>query len=322
MLSGATDYTSGLSRYKFAYPDLVRNCQTEPEDSTVEKPKITPATFNYIRTLVADLSAITLNDEKRYLVEARLLPVARRAGLTSIDELVTQLRSPNHSLRQQVVDAMTTNETSFFRDQVPFEILRTIIIPDLLARRASSNELNIWSAACASGQEPYSIAMLLAEHFSHLQDWRIRVLGTDLSDEVLQRAREGRFSPLEIERGLSGPLLKKYFRRVGTDWQLNETICRMVEIRQLNLSDDWPAAKMDVILLRNVLVYFDASTCENILRKVRQILRPDGYLLLGGAETALHIDSAFKVTRQDGFSYYQLRNVSSAAHELRPTTPL
>lgn len=269
-------------------------------------PNITPVNFNYIRTLVADLSAIALDDEKKYLVEARLLPVARRAGLSSVDDLVARLRTPNYSLRQQVVDAMTTNETSFFRDQVPFEILRDTILPDLLARRAVFKNLNIWSAACATGQEPYSVALLLAEHFSHLHDWQFRLLGTDLSAEVLQRAREGRFSQLEIERGLPGPLLKKYFRRLDTDWQLNETICRMVEFRLLNLSDNWPAVpKMDVILLRNVLVYFDGSTCQDILRRVRQLLRPDGYLLLGGAETALHIDTAFKVTRRDGFSYYQ-----------------
>jgi chemotaxis protein methyltransferase CheR len=204
-----------------------------------------------------------LDDEKTYLVEARLLPVARRAGLSSIDDLVVRLRAPNHSLRQQVVDAMTTNETSFFRDQVPFELLRTTIVPNLLARRTESKNLNIWSAACASGQEPYSIAMLLAEHFPHLHDWRIRLLGTDLSGEMLRRAREGRFTQLETERGLPQSLLKKHFHPVGTEWQVNETICRMVEFRQLNLSDNWPALpKMDLILLRNVLVYIrcvDAS---------------------------------------------------------------
>lgn len=271
---------------------------------------MSPASFDYIRTLLADLSAIALEDEKKYLVETRLLPVAKRAGLSSIDDLVTRLRvTPNHPLRQQVVEAMTTNETSFFRDQVPFETLRTIILPNLLARRGVSKNLTIWSAACASGQEPYSIAMMLDEHFSDLHDWRIRLLGTDLSTQVLERARIGQFTQLEIERGLPAPLLQKYFRRVAHDWQLDETLCRMVEFRQLNLSRDWPALpKMDVILLRNVLVYFDVATRQEILRKVRGLLRPDGYLLLGGAETALHIDTEFKVTRRDGFSYYQLNS--------------
>lgn len=269
---------------------------------------MSPASFDYIRSLLADLSAIALDDDKKYLVETRLRPVARRAGLSSIDDLVTRLRvTPNHPLRQQVVDAMTTNETSFFRDEVPFETLRTIILPDLLARRGVSKNLNIWSAACASGQEPYSIAMLLREHFLQLDNWSVRLLATDVSAEVLERARKGRFTQLEIERGLPGPLLRKYFRRIDTNWQLDETLCRMVEFHQLNLSGNWPALpKMDVILLRNVLVYFDLATRQEILRKVRRLLRPDGYLLLGGAESALHVDAAFKVTRGEGFSYYQL----------------
>jgi chemotaxis protein methyltransferase CheR len=272
-------------------------------------PHITPANFDYIRTLVAERSAITLDDDKTYLVEARLLPVARRAGIRSIDDLVARLRIPDESLRRLVVDAMTTNETSFFRDQVPFETLRRIILPDLLARRAATRNLNLWSAACASGQEPYSIAILLREHFSHLHDWRVRLLGTDLSAEVLARARQGRFTSLEIERGLSGPLRQKYFHRLDTDWQLDESICRMVEFRQLNLSGDWPSLpQMDVILMRNVLVYFKLETRQEILRKVRALLRPDGYLLLGGAESALHLDTKFRATRGDGFSYYQLRN--------------
>jgi chemotaxis protein methyltransferase CheR len=268
------------------------------------------ASFDFIRAMLAELSAIALEDDKKYLVETRLLPVARQAGLSSIDDLVTRLRrTPNDPLRQQVVEAMTTNETSFFRDQVPFETLRTIILPDLLARREGSRKLNVWSAACASGQEPYSIAMLWCEHFSHLDNWSIRVLGTDISEEVLQRARDGRFTQLEIERGVPEPLLQKYFRRTETDWVLESSVRQMVEFRQLNLHSNWPALPiMDVILLRNVLVYFDSPTRQKILRNVRGLLRPDGYLLLGGAESALNIDDAFQVTRSNGFSYYQLKN--------------
>ncbi len=271
---------------------------------------ISPASFDYIRTLLADLSAIALEDEKKYLVETRLMPVARRAGLSSIDELVARLRaSRDDLLRQQVVDAMATNETSFFRDQVPFETLRTTILPDLVARRENSKKLNIWSAACASGQEPYSIAMLWREHFSQLNDWRIRLLGTDISTEVLERARHGRFTNLEVQRGLPESLLQKYFRRIDANWVLDQSICSMVEFRQLNLNGNWPALPgMDVILLRNVLVYFDATTVQEILRKVRQLLRPDGYLLLGGAESAQHIDPVLKATRRDGFTYYQINS--------------
>jgi chemotaxis protein methyltransferase CheR len=271
---------------------------------------ISRSSFDYIRTLLAERSAIAIDGQKVYLVETRLLPVARRAGLSSIDELVKRLRvTTDDQLQQQIVDAMTTNETSFFRDRVPFETLRAEILPDLLARRGLSKQLNIWSAACASGQEPYSIAMLLSEHFSHLRDWHLRLLGTDLSTEAVERARRGRFTQLEIERGLPPALARKYFHRVGDDWQIDESIGRIVEFRQFNLGGSWAALpKMDLILLRNVLVYFDAETRKKILGKVRRLLRPDGYLLLGGAETSLHIDSAFTATRGDGFSYYRLKD--------------
>ncbi len=271
---------------------------------------MSPASFEYLRTLVAELSAIALDDEKKYLVESRLMPLAHRVGLNSIDDLVHKLRvAPSKHLRQQVVDAMTTNETSFFRDTVPFETLRKIILPELVARREGKKTLNIWSAACASGQEPYSIALLWREHFSHLHDWSIRLLATDISGEVLQRARDGRFTQTEVQRGLPDSLLQKYFRPAEGQWVLDPTVCRMVDFRQLNLSGNWPTLPMmDVILMRNVLVYFNAVTRQEIFRKVRQLLRTDGYLLLGGAETALNIDASFHVTRGNGFSYYRLKN--------------
>lgn len=273
---------------------------------------LSPDSFAYIRSLLADLSAITLDGSKSYLVESRLLPVARQAGLASIDELVARLRETGDPpLRQQLVDAMTTNETSFFRDTIPFETLRDTILPDLIARRGSSQTLQIWSAACASGQEPFSIAMLLREHFPQLCDGPIRLLGSDLSWEMLERARQGRFSSLEIARGLPKRLRAKYFRQVGEAWQLVDELREMVQFRQLNLGKAWPALpKMDLILLRNVLVYFDLRTREDILHKAAQLLRPDGYLLLGGAESAVQIDTAFRVIRGAGFSYYQIGQAS------------
>ncbi len=203
---------------------------------------------------------------------------------------------------------MTTNETSWFRDRVPFETVREVILPDLLARRRDSKTLNFWSAACSTGQEPYSLAILLREHawFTQLSDWTIRLLATDLSEEVLARAQSGRFSQLEIERGLSATLRDKYFRRTETQWELDESVRRMVTFRRLNLSGDWPPMpRMDVILMRNVLVYFDVPTRQQILRKVGRLLRPDGFLILGGAESALHLDTTLKVTRNDGFSFYR-----------------
>ena len=214
--------------------------------------------------------------------------------------------TPGGHLQQQVIDAMTTNETSFFRDKIPFDTLRSVILPDLLNRRANSKQLNVWSAGCAAGQEPYSVAMLLSEDFSHLSDWRFRLLGSDLSTEILARARTGRFTQIEVERGLPPRLLQKYFRQTDSHWQLDESIRTMVEFQQINLHGDWPALPaMDIILLRNVLVYFDLATRQAILRKVRQVLRPDGYVILGGAETALHVDEGFSAVRGDGFSFYQ-----------------
>jgi chemotaxis protein methyltransferase CheR len=271
---------------------------------------ISPASFAFVRQMLADHSAIALADDKAYLVESRLNPVAREAGCQSIDELVQRIRSvPDDDLQQRVIEAMTTNETSFFRDKIPFETLRDVILPDLFERRANSKRLHIWSAGCSAGQEPYSLAMLLREDFADLQDWTIRVIGSDLSAEVLDKARSGRFTQVEVERGLPNSLLQKYFRRLDTYWQLDGSIREMVEFRQFNLHGDWPAMPaMDIILLRNVMVYFDVSTRRTILGKVRQVMRPDGYLLLGGAETALHVDHEFRAMRGEGFSFYQLKS--------------
>jgi chemotaxis protein methyltransferase CheR len=270
---------------------------------------ISPANFAFIRHLLAEHSAIALDDDKVYLVVSRLSSVSRQAGCQSIDELVDRLRVvADDDLRQRVVEAMTTNETSFFRDNIPFETLRKIVFPDLFQRRANSKWLNIWSAGCAGGQEPYSVAMLLCEDFSDRRDWNIRLIGSDLSSEILDKARTGRFTQVEVERGLPAPLLQKYFHRRDKTWQLNESVRNMVEFRQFNLHGDWPALPaMDIILLRNVMVYFDLPARKSILRKIRQVMRPDGYLLLGGAETALHVDDEFVAIRGNGFSYYQLK---------------
>ena len=267
------------------------------------------ASFDHIRRLLAESSAIQLDDTKEYLVEARLRPIVRRAGMESIDQLVTLLRRvPTHPLREEIVNALTVNETSFFRDQAPFDLLRTTIIPALFADRAASRQLNIWSAACASGQELYSVAFLLREHFADYRDWNLRLLGTDLSSEMVERARTAQYSQMEVERGLPEVLLQKYFCRVDATWELDKSVREMCEFRSTNLGGQWPPLpRMDLILLRNVLVYFSVATRKEILRNVRQVLRPQGYLLLGGAETSLHLDDAFRVIRCDGFSYYQIK---------------
>jgi chemotaxis protein methyltransferase CheR len=249
-----------------------------------------------------------LDAGKGYLVQARLLPLAKSLGMSSIDELVVELQKhPDGRLADQVVDAMTTNETSFFRDTVPFDALRDDIIPQLLQARASSRRLSIWCAACATGQEPYSIAMLLREHFRSLRDWDIRILASDISHSALAQATDGRYGEVEIRRGLPPALRDKYFRRAGATWWIADEIRSMVSFRLVNLIGDWPPLpRMDIVLLRNVMVYFETETKRQVLARVRGQLCTDGYLFLGGAETTLLLDDAFTRIQNGRYSYYRL----------------
>jgi len=270
---------------------------------------LTAAEFDYIRRLVLEQSAIVLDDDKQYLAESRLLPVARREGFDSLGSLVASLlaKKPD-GLHRHVVEAMTTNETSFFRDFHPFEALRKSILPQLLISRASSKELNIWSAACSSGQEPYSIAMLLREDFPGLTGWNIKLIASELSAEMLARAREGRYSQLEVNRGLPAKLLVKYFRQHGVDWQIAEELRSRVEFVAINLAGYWPVLPpMDIILMRNVLIYFGVETKKKLLRKARQLLRQDGLLFLGGAETTFNLDDSFERVQFDRTICYRVR---------------
>jgi chemotaxis protein methyltransferase CheR len=270
---------------------------------------ITCSEFDYIRRLVFEQSAIVIEDDKQYLAEARLSPLARREGFDSIGAMVGSLLAKKlDGLHRKVVEAMTTNETSFFRDFHPFEALRKSILPELMLKRASNKELSIWSAACSSGQEPYSVAMLLEEHFPSLAVWSIRLLATELSAEMLARAKAGRYSQLEANRGLQARLLVKYFRQHGTDWEIKEDLRRKVEFQIVNLAEYWPPLPpMDIILMRNVLIYFGVETKRRILGKVRQLLRPDGYLFLGGAETTFNLDDGFERVQFDRTICYRAR---------------
>jgi chemotaxis protein methyltransferase CheR len=238
-----------------------------------------------------------LEDGKGYLVQARLDSLARRLGLGSLAELVADLRraGPRDPLREQVVEAMTTNETSFFRDVHPFDTLRTSVLPDLISRRAKEKTLRIWCGAASTGQEPYTLAMLLKEHFAGpLAGWDVKLLATDLSTEVLDRARTGRYAQIEVNRGLPVSYLVKYFTRDGSEWVLADAVRRMVEYRTLNLIEGWPPMHPpDLVMMRNVLIYFDLPTKQKILAGVRRVMRPDGYLFLGGSETTVNIDPQF-----------------------------
>jgi chemotaxis protein methyltransferase CheR len=265
--------------------------------------------FNYVRRLVLDQSAIVLEEDKGYLVESRLLPLARREGFASLSLLVQRLQAePFQGLHRQAVEALTTNETSFFRDFHPFEALKKFVLPDLIAKRAAERELTIWCAASSSGQEPYSISMLIRESFPQLVSWKLHILATDLSTEMLARAREGRYSQLEVNRGLPATFLVKYFQKRGCDWYLRDDIRSMVDYQVVNLSSGFPfLPPMDIVMMRNVLIYFGVQTKKEILAKVRRILRPDGYFFLGGAETTFSIDDSFERVQLERATCYRVR---------------
>jgi chemotaxis protein methyltransferase CheR len=252
--------------------------------------------FEYVRKLVHDSSAIALEPNKGYLVESRLLPLARQRGLLSVRELVAQLKSgPFGALHRQVVEAMTTNETSFFRDLHPFEALQKDVLPPLLLARSPRKTLTIWSAACSSGQEPYTIAILLRERFPQLVDWNLQIIGSDLSQQILDRAACGNYAQHEVNRGLPASLLVKYFQKSELHWQIKPEIRKMVRFVRINLIEDWPALPViDVIFLRNVLIYFTPDTKRQILQRVARQMSSDGALFLGGAETTLGIDAEWE----------------------------
>jgi chemotaxis protein methyltransferase CheR len=269
---------------------------------------IAAADFAYVRDLVQRRSAVYLDAGKEYLVESRLGPIMQASGEGSLDRLVARLRrSPDGPLHRQVVEAMMTNETSWFRDHHPYQALESVILPDLLARRATERRLTAWSAAAASGQEAYSIAMVLHDRLAGDPSWNLLVLATDLSEEMVRRTRAGRYSQLEINRGLPAAKLVRHFTRAGTEWQVNEPLRRLVDARQLNLAAPFPPLPpVDVLFLRNVLIYFQDETRRQIFERVRKVLRPDGYLVLGGAETALNVD-AFERVPLDKATVYRPR---------------
>lgn len=263
--------------------------------------------FDFVSELVRTRAAIVLEPSKEYLVSSRLEPVARSAGFTTVAELIARLRTSTTSpLHEEVVDAMTTNETSFFRDVHPFESLRRSVLPDLIERRRARRSLSIWCAACSSGQEPYSVGMVIREHFPELASWSVRILATDLSPRMVQRTREGTFSQLEVNRGLPAPMLLKHFVQQGARWQVAPELRAMVRVQPLNLAAPWPAmTPVDLLMMRNVLIYFDVDTKRAILDRAHRVLAPDGYLLLGGAETTLNLDERFQRVGLDRTTWYR-----------------
>jgi chemotaxis protein methyltransferase CheR len=268
--------------------------------------------FLFVSDLVRRESAIVLGPGKEYLVESRLLPLARKASMASVSAYVQDAqRRPSPATQRSIVEALTTNETSWFRDLEPFTVLTDTVLPELAAARPGSQTMRIWSAACSSGQEPYSLAMVLQEKLP--PGWSYQIHATDLSTQMLSRAEQGRFSQLEINRGLPAAMLVRHFERVGADWQVAAVLRKNITFAQVNLAGPLPAMPpFDVVFLRNVLIYFDLDTKRAILQRVRRLLRPEGWLFLGSAETTLGLDGDFErvITRKT--SAYRLKSSYSA----------
>jgi len=256
---------------------------------------LTPSDYQYLRKLLKDHSGLDLSADKQYLIESRLLPLARKCGLSGIPDLVTKMKGGSSAHIVQVVEAMTTNETFFFRDKVPFEHFRDTIMPELLKARAARRSVRIWCAAGSTGQEPYSLAMCLKEMSAALAGWRVEIVATDLSEEVLEKSKAGIYSQFEVQRGLPIQMLVKYFKQSGEFWQVNPELRSMVQHRQLNLLHEFfQLGSFDVIFCRNVLIYFDQDTKINIFNRLARSMEADGFLVLGAAETVVGLTDTFK----------------------------
>lgn len=257
---------------------------------------MTAADFDYVRHYVRQQAAIVIDPGKEYLVESRLQQLASRENFDSLDALLSQLQtSPSSQLHRKVIDAMTTNETSFFRDIHPFRALASHILPEIIQKNADQRTLNIWCGAASTGQEPFSVMMTIGENFPHLLDWHIHYLATDICTDALARCNAGRFNQIEVNRGLPAALLIKYFVRNGPEWEFRPDLRKRIQFREMNLVRDWLfMPQLDIVFLRNVLIYFDNDTKKRIFSRIHRLLRPGGYLLLGGAETTFNLSDQFE----------------------------
>lgn len=269
-----------------------------------------PFDFEYLRELVREQSAVVLEPHKDYLATLHLSKLASQLEFESIAALIEHLKNtPFNDLHLQVIEALLNNETSFFRDRYPFTTLQTVVLPALMNSRSRERSINIWCAACSTGQEPYSIAILIRDAFPELLNWNIHLIASDFSEKALDRARKGQYTNLEVNRGLSPTLRDRYFRPSGESWQIVDEIQQMIEFRQLNLIHPWtPLPKLDIVFLRNVLIYFDLDTKRSVLNKVQDCLQHNGYLFLGGGETLFHLGSKFEAIQSKTSVYHQLRN--------------
>jgi chemotaxis protein methyltransferase CheR len=271
---------------------------------------LSAADFAFVSALVRREAAIVLAPGKEYLVEARLIPVARQVGAAGVAEFLANLqRRPNPADQRRIVDALTTNETSWFRDREPFAALTDVVLPDLIKSRASTRKVRLWSAASSSGQEAYSLAMTVQENLP--PGWTYEIMGTDISTEMIKRAEAAEYSQVEVNRGLPASQLVQYFERAGAHWRITAALRRNVSFRLMNLTAPLPAmAPFDVIFLRNVLIYFDVATKKSVLRNVARLVRPDGWLFLGAAETTIGIDDNYERVAAGRTSAYRIRNAA------------
>jgi len=259
---------------------------------------LTQEQFSELSRLLKTETAVVLEAGKEYLVESRLTNLAHDEGFSSLTDMIdVVLRRTDPSLNQKVLLALTTNETSFFRDQAAFELFKTVAMTDMVKNRAQQKAITIWSAACSTGQEPYSIALSIKEHFPQLEGWNIRVLASDLNPKIVSRAAHGAYTSLEVNRGLPNELLAKHFTQQGDNFEISPAIRERVTFFEHNLIATWPTTPIDIIFMRNVLIYFDVETKRQIFEKIKTVLAPDGYLFLGVAETPFRIVDGFsKVT--------------------------
>lgn len=275
--------------------------------------------FNFVRDLLAERSGLVIAPEKVYLLESRLTPLACEQGLNTMEDLIREIRSGrDEALIAQVTEAMTTNESFFFRDNTPFQNLKDIILPQLYKSRKDRKRLRIWCAAASSGQEPYSIAMLLRENSPQWADWKIDIVATDLSRKILQKAEKGVYSQFEVQRGLPIQLMIKYFKQVGEQWQIADELRRMVTFKEHNLLHSCSGlGQFDVIFCRNVLIYFSPDTKRRVLESINKLMAEDGSLFLGSAETVLGISEDLKPVKDLRGVYQKTRFIEQ--EKLRAT---
>lgn len=274
---------------------------------------ITATDFKLVCDAVLRRSGIVLEAGKEYLVEARLAMLAKQPGMPSVAMMIAKLRAHDEVVERAIVDGMTTNETSFFRDVKPFDTFTKFVMPGLLARRSAEKRLSIWCAASSTGQEPYAIAMLLRDHFPQLANWQVTFVASDLSRPVLEKARSGRYTQTEVNRGLPAAMLVKHFRKIGLEWEIDPALRKMIDFREVNLLGSWPAMPpLDIVFIRNVLIYFSPETKRHILERIRGLMRPDGSLFLGAAETTLNVDEKFCRLQADQSGCHRIVPVTAA----------